>query len=423
MIAVLALLALTSIWDYPDVLAKRPKVANAQGMVATTCDEEPPEPVAVKGVSGRPLVIAERNVGWNKDANCFFAKVDLKVNEDDGNAGDLYMNRDGGHSKLKLEEFPGLTDVKLDEEGTRRYRHWGIANMILNLPTFGNSSTAEQGKFWRSMPRRIMTDCRWLMPTMAKMYTSNQFYVYPSAGDTPPVGTNGDVFASIAPYWLTTAGRSWSDLPYLKAALEVSRSLDPAVKKEIVKRGLLVPTIQTIIRKSLKGITTEADYLTCEAHPTAFPPDGIDLERLVKNAEKMTVEKIPPLAKIKLEMVHILGEKQAPCELTYATDYACAVILRSPDKVRIFRITIEGDDDYKVFVSHGDERAVKIERLLNIAALSIKRDYITHDNRLDIAVVGKTAKSGWGAPSYVSFAVLDEKAPYCDPALVLQKVE
>lgn len=420
-LAVLMVAAVTSIWDYPTVLAKRPQVVQANGMVATVCDDEPPESVPARGVVGRPLTLQAHNVGWDAEVNCFSAKLDLRGDSDDGNAGDLYMNRDGNHSRIKIEEFPGLTEVRLDEEAHRRYFDHGVANILFPRPLFGNSSVAYNGVTWRSVPRFLMTNGRDLMPAAIKMYRTNQFWVYPSAGDTPPVGTNGDVCASIAPYWLMTAGRSWSDLPYLKAALEVSAAFDPSVKKEIVRRGLLVPTIQTLMRKSLKGVDEEAAYLTPKAHPTAMPPNGLDLQRLIARAQAFKAEEIPPLAKVKVEMVHILGEQTAPGEVTYASDHACAIVLRSPDRARCFRISAVGDDEYEFFQSHGDPKAVKIERVLDVAAISIDRSLVTPTNRVDIAVVAKTAKSGWGAPSYVSFAVIDEKAPYCDPVLVLRK--
>ena len=38
-------------------------------------------------------------------------------------------------------------------------------------------------------------------------------------------------------------------------------------------------------------------------------------------------------------------------------------------------------------------------------------------NRIDIGVFGRNADTGWGAPSYVSFAVVDPSAPYSDPVL------
>lgn len=422
MIAFVLLVAVASIWDYPQTLAKRPRVVNRMGMVATTCDDEPPAARPAFAVSGRPLQLTDANVTWDSDFNCFRAQVEFKNVPNDGNAGDLYMNRDGGHSKLKLEEFPGLTDVTLDAEAKRRGVDRCIQNIVFPCPTFGNSSTAFQNTpLWRSMPRSMMTNMRWTMPTMQKMYLANQVYAYPTAGDTAPVGTNGDVFASIAPYWIVTAGRSWSDLPYLKGALEVSRSLDPAVKREIVRRGMLAPVVQTLLRKSLKGVSTEADYLTAKAHPTGLPPDGLEMDRLIRQAEALTVERIPPLAKIQVEMVHVLAEQQASDECTFATDYACGVVLRSPDRFRVFRIKAMGDDEYEFVQTHGDTNAVvKIERVLNMAAISLNRAFITPTNRVDITVVGKTEKSGWGAPSYVSFAVIDEKAPYCDPTLVIR---
>jgi hypothetical protein len=70
------------------------------------------------------------------------------------------------------------------------------------------------------------------MKSMVKFYLSNQTWVFPSNADTAPVGTNGDVFASITPYWITTAGRSYSDLPYLRAALEASRNLPIETKSD-----------------------------------------------------------------------------------------------------------------------------------------------------------------------------------------------
>ena len=44
---------------------------------------------------------------------------------------------------------------------------------------------------------------------------------------------------------------------------------------------------------------------------------------------------------------------------------------------------------------------------------------MTVNNRIDITVVGRNPGTGWGAPSYVSFAVMDPSAPYSDPALTV----
>jgi hypothetical protein len=39
-------------------------------------------------------------------------------------------------------------------------------------------------------------------------------------------------------------------------------------------------------------------------------------------------------------------------------------------------------------------------------------------SRIDVAVFGKSKTSAWGAPAFVSFAVLDPASPYCDPVLL-----
>ena len=138
---------------------------------------------------------------------------------------------------------------------------------------------------------------------MERLYLSNQVWVFPSNADTAPVGTNGDVFASIAPYWLTTAGRSWSDLPFLKAALVASGSLPRDVKQDIVRRRLLAPTVMTLLRKSLTGVKDEDGYTSPLAHPTALPPNGVDERRLVAAARAMTVASVPPLVPITVRAV------------------------------------------------------------------------------------------------------------------------
>lgn len=365
----------------------------------------PESVVPAEAVSGRPLVLGERNIVRAAD-DCAVAQIKLKVNSDDGNAGDFYFNWDGNHSDLVLEEFPGLTKVSLDQPAKAAKKNMGFPSLLLPYPTFGNASLAfVQGSRRVSFPRAMMTRFRAVLPTMVRLYKANQFYVFPSVDDTPPIGTQGDLFPSVAPYWLVSAGRSGSDQPYLKAALEVSRSLDPAVKRELVKRGLLAPTIQALVRKSLKGVADEAAYLTPAAHPTAFPPNGLDLPRLVKNAGSLTTNQIPPLATVDLKLLTLMSEELAPGEVTYATDHACAVVLRSPDRFRSFRITAKGGDEYAFVQTHGDRAGVRINAVLDVANVLLDRTKVTPTNRIDIAVMARSRKSGWGAPSYVSFAV------------------
>ena len=399
--------------EYADFMKTRPIMSGPLSAINAT------------GVFGKPVMLGEHNLGWDFDTGCFVAKLKLAAGSSAGNVGDLYMNRDGRHSPLNLKDFPGLTSVQLDAMGRTNRMDLSFPNILFPYPTFGNASLARvdtpqhPDPFWRSLPRAMMTTESMLLNRMAKLYLSNQTWVYPSHADTAPIGTHGDVFASIAPYWMVTAGRSWSDQAYLRAALEVSRSLNPKVKAAVVKRGLLAPTAQTLIRKSLKGVTNEVEYLSAKAHPTALPPGGVDVARLKSAARALTVESIPPLAAVSVTAAPP-RQRIATSELTYATAFAWAFVLRADDEVREFYLSAKGAEEYAFVQTHGAGINVKIERLRPDAAkVTIDRRGMSPTNRVDITVVGRNAKTGWGAPSYVSFARMDPSAPYSDPALTL----
>jgi len=392
--------------EYADEVRDRPMIT---GPLAT---------VDATGRFGQPIVLGEECLGWDFDTGSFIARMKLEGDSSGGNAGDLYMNRDGRHATICVTNHPGLSSVRLSNEGRARHLDMSLPNMLFPYPVFGNASLAiTQGPFWRSLSRAMVTTEAAGLSRMMKYYLSNQTWVFPSVNDTAPVGTNGDLFASITPYWMTTAGRSWSDLPYVDAALLASRSFQPSVKSNLVARGLLAPTIQTLIRKSLKGVMTEDDYLTEKAHPTALPAGGVDRARLVVKARELSVESIPPLAVIGVRLV---APQTLPprSELTYASSFAWGFVLRSEDENREFAIEARGAEDYAFVQTHGTKDAVKIERLRpNVAKVTVSRSGLAPVSRIDIAVMGRNKESGWGAPSYVSVARQDSASPRSDPAL------
>lgn len=376
-----------------------------------------------KEVAPCEIIIGERNVFWDFDKACFVAQMELDADSSSGNGGDLYLNRDRGHSMLPMKDFPGLTAVRMCAEARQKSLDLDFPNMAFPYPVFGNCSRAlVTGPLWRSLPRALVTSQAFRLKAMSHFYLSNQIWVFPVVNDCPPLGKHGDVFASVTPYWIATQGRSWSDQYYLKAALEVSRSLKPDVKKEIVSRGLLAPTVQTIIRRSLKTVKTESDYLTSNAHPTAFPANGLDMGRLKSLSAGLAVESIAPVVSIKGVAVgqSKAGENksgQMP-ELSYVSPCAWAFVLRKAEPVRTFVIGAEGAEEYAFCLVHGAKDAAKIEQIgPGVAKVTLDKTLITQSNRVDIAIFGKTEKSGWGAPSFVSFAVLDPDAKYCDPVL------
>ncbi len=376
--------------------------------------------VDATGLFGSKIALGAQNLNWDFDRGLYEARLKLAIGKAEPWTGDLYMNRDANHSPMTLDQFPGLTEVKFDAEGRQRRMDLNAPNVCFPYPTFGNCSMAfVQGPYWRSIPRALLTTESPRLKAMEKLYLSNQFWVFPSNADTAPIGTNGDVFASIAPYWLTTAGRSWSDRPYVKAALLASAAFKPDVKREIVRRRLLTPTIQTLIRKSLGMVRTEDDYLSSRAHPTAMPPNGVDTNRLVAAAAALKVSEIPPLAIISVEAVPPEIPPVWP-ELTYRSAFAWAYVLRADETKRTFLIRADPRSarEFRFAKTHGEEVDVTIEILRpHEARVTVDRTKMSPTKRVDIAVFGRNPGTGWGAPSYVSFARMDPKAPYSDPAL------
>ena len=376
--------------------------------------------VDATGVFGTSMTLGEQNLGWDFDFGCFVAHMKMATASAGGNTGDLYMNRDNGHSPLDVASYPGITTVGFDSEGRRRGMDTDVPNVLFPYPVFGNSSRAfTAGPYWRSLPRMLMTLEAWRMQTMLRFYLSNQTWVFPANADIAPLGTNGDVFASIAPYWITTAGRSYSDMPYVRGALKASAAFPAETKRELVRRGLLAPTIQTLIRKSLKDVRSEEDYLGARAHPTAFPANGLDVQRLAAAAAGMTPAQIPPLAPLAVAAGKTKDTPTLP-ELTYLTPFAAAFVLRAEDETRSFVISSKGADEFSFVQTHGVGVDVKIERPRpNVAKVTIGRNGLSPTNRVDITVVARSKGTGWGAPSYVSFARMDPAAPYSDPALTI----
>ena len=381
-------------------------------------------PLAVEpavGLFGRPVTLGARNLLWDFDQGCFMAIMRLSA-ADGGftnNVGDLYVNRDRQHSPLDLRAFPLVTPVAFDAEGCRRGFDASFPNTLFPYPVFGNASLAfTQGPSWRSLPRAMMTNESGLIGRMERFYRANQVWVFPANADIAPVGTNGDLFASITPYWIATAGRSYSDMPYLRAALEASGAFKPETKALMVARGLLAPTIMTLIRKSLRGVEGEEDYLSPKAHPTAFPAGGVDLARLKLAAAALEPAEVPPVVEIEVMTPPLRKRPDLP-ELTYSSAHAWAFLLRAEEKERIFLVRAKGARTFEFVQTHGENVDVRISRIQpDLVKVTLNREGLSSTNRVDIAVFGRNASGGWGAPSYLSIARIEPDAPYVDPVLM-----
>jgi len=216
-----------------------------------------------------------------------------------GNAGDLYDNRDRGHSALKPEAFPQLAHVAYSPEARAAELDYGLQDKLLfDRPAIGNSSTAVTGGvLWRSLPRLAMTEADGTGPLRLWQNTQgNALYVYPAHKDWTP--ERGDLFPANTPYVLVSHGSSGSDKPFLEALALTLAAFRPDTKERLVQEHLLVPTVQMIFRRSLRHVTSREAYLSGDAHPAAFEGASINPARMVSLAQSIAPDAIPPEVRI-----------------------------------------------------------------------------------------------------------------------------
>ena len=353
-----------------------------------------------------------------------------------GNGGDLYINRDRGHSMLATGDFPMLTSVRMPEDAKRRMLDVDLPNMMFkgNPAVFGNASRARKdGPFWRSNARSAMTD-PYAAGHMNRFYLSNQFWVFPAHMDFGRESI-GDVFPGRTPHTFVTVGSSWSDQPFLRAAIASAACFAKPTRQAILRRNLMGPTLQWILRRTLKGVATESDYLTPKAHPVAFAAKDLDVLSTVKFAHSLHPEHIPPAATLTLVNSKIFPVKlpvpirdypDPNSEILFATPTAIAFVLRGLEAERTFLVQAhpfperDATVKYEWRVVGGDASAVTIAPPLGetlaspesgLAQITIDRRNIA--SRIDIAVFAKSEGTEWGAPSFITFMPIPmEKRTY-----------
>jgi len=218
-----------------------------------------------------------------------------------GNHGDLYDNRDRGHSLLETERHPQLSRILYDTRFSDVGWDYGLAvNLLFNAPVIGNSSTAvKNGRLSRSLPRMALTAPEGRGADLIfQNYVTGQIHVYPEHRDHDP--ERGDLFPANTPYYLISQGSSGSDKPFLEALAMILAAFHPDTKARLMEIGLLAPTVQMIFRRSQNGVSTREAYLSGAAHPTVFSKERINLLRMVSLANALHPADIPPLVRLRV---------------------------------------------------------------------------------------------------------------------------
>lgn len=359
-----------------------------------------------------------------------------------GNHGDLYDNHDSGHSNMDYSAFPHLARIEFADQAKSRGLHHGAQlRFLYNAPTVGNSSTAiVGGPVWRSQARHALTSPRGPL-VLFLQYASNHLYVYPEHRDCDP-GHNGadgkgygDLLPANTPYMIISQGSSGSDRPFVHAVALTLAAFRPEVKRELARTGTLMAAVQMIFRSSNRMVRAPEDYLTGKAHPTAFDSRQLDLVRMVKMAQQITPDLLPPVVQIK-----VVDEEQplrgvdffdpVRDERLFDTPCAIARVVRSTRYLRRMVVSAEASRDlcgkpltYHWAVLRGDAERIRINKLDASGSVvellvpyhprrPVQPDSELESNRVDIGAFVSN-EMYYSAPAFICLFYLDnEKRVY-----------
>jgi len=359
-----------------------------------------------------------------------------------GNWGDFYDNRDRGHSELDLRLFPQLEKIRYSEEDRAANRDWAAQRRILPGVVFGNSSTAAGAAQGGSNARMFYSDPAGLAFLYAQ-YTRNNLYIYPCHKDHDPghngEGGFGDLFPANTPYVIISQGSSFTDKPFMQAVALTLAAFRPEVKQKLIETGTLMPTVQMIFRASNRNLALPREYLLPKAHPTVFEGSWVDELKMIRVAQLMTLERLPPVVQLRVVAEDTAAngvdyfEGQGVDEKLGDTPAAIARIWRSSAGSRRMIVSADGSFDHNRrpltwhwVLLRGDPARVSIRTMNDSGSLAeihlhyherrpVAPGSRLESNRVDIGVVVHNGIY-YSAPAFITFYTLDSELRTYDEA-------
>jgi hypothetical protein len=372
-----------------------------------------------------------------------------------GNVGDYYDNRDGNHSPHDLKRFPQLTAIQYSAEEIKQGKNWANARVILPHVTFGNSSTASAAHAGGSNPRHY-----YVVPAglafLYNQYTKNNLYIYPEHRDHHP-GHNGlylppdaprtegfgDLYPTNTPYLIISQGSSGSDQPFMNMMSFTLAAFRPEVKKKLSEKGLLMPTIQMLMRTTNKHLKDPKEYLTGKAHPSVFEGAWVDDLAMVKKAHALELKALPPMVQLRLveedKVVNGIDFFETAGTEALADTPACIArihrskaqkrrivvdVSRSVDvnqsKLTCTWVILRGDPDKIKIVPKADDQSIVEITVAHHKRRPVAPGSALESNRVDIGVFVNNG-AYYSAPGFVTFFTLDREArTYGDDGRILE---
>jgi hypothetical protein len=353
-----------------------------------------------------------------------------------GNLGDLYDNRDDGHSRLPAADHPQLAHVTYDAAARAEDLHYGLGDrMLFDAPVLGNSSTAlTGGAWWRSQPRLALTGGDGSGPyRLFQNYAAGQIYVYPEHRDHDP--EFGDLIPANTPYMLISQGSSGSDRPHMEAVAMILAAFRPDTKAFLAESGLLASTVQMVFRRSQTTVLSRAAYLSGLAHPSVFDRKVINLARMVALANAVRPDDVPPMVQLRVVGEHLPAQGAEMFgdgldERFFDTPSAIARIWRSAACSRSMTVSAEATEDpagrpleFIWTVLRGDPERTRIEVDGTGATARITVDWQDPrpvpglpdivSNRVDIGVFASNGVHD-SAPAFVSVLLPRHETRTCE---------
>ena len=120
---------------------------------------------------------------------------------------------------------------------------------------------------------------------------ANQCWFYPAHRDF--TAETGDLYPVNIPYYIISKGSSLTEVPFMEAITATMAAFRPETKQALISNGLLVPTLQMILRSTQKNLKSPDDYLTGLAHPVVFDVINLNVDAMVRLAHDLTPATIP----------------------------------------------------------------------------------------------------------------------------------
>ncbi|NNE92481.1 MAG: hypothetical protein HKN23_12610 [Verrucomicrobiales bacterium] len=399
------------------------------------------------GQEEKPGVVSTASDEASKLVNSWFAEGKAA-----GLEGVFYDNRDRKHSDLRIATYPQMKPITYTKEELGRRQDWGGKKRIeAGKIVVGNSSTASPATVAGSHQRMYYFHPKGL-DFLYQQYRSNALYVYPEHRDHDP-GINGpdgygDLYPSNSPYLISSQGSSGSDRVFMHAVLKTIAAFPPDTREKLVAEGLLMPTVQAIFRRTYRAVEKPEDYFSGKAHPGVFDGKLINEVAMVKRAQAMKPEKIPPLVLLKIvdepeaeNGIDFFEPPQRTSETIGNSHCAIARAVRGPEYRRWIQVSAAESVDiadreleFRWVVLRGNPDLIEIKTEgENAAAAKITVAYHPRrpispgssiwSNRVDIGVFAKVKGEGGpvSAPAFVTFMSLpNEHRTYADDGTLIE---